>query len=120
MDNNIQTMSSRQQLLYLINKTQNEDFKYENADEEEVSSEFRWIDYCKKNKLEIKSKIPKKIENERIKLHKSSQKEYTIIRKNIYIERKKNAFNLDEAYVCSCDKPKKGKYTNNWEDNVNE
>lgn len=119
MDNNIQYMSSRQQLLYLINKTQDDNFKLGNS-EEEPTSQFRWIDYFKKRKLEIRSNINKSEEINRIKLHKLSQKEYTVIKKNIYIDRKKNNFDIDDAYICSCDKPKKSRYRNNWEDNINE
>jgi hypothetical protein len=32
-------------------------------------------------------------------------KEYTHIKKNIFIDRKKQHLDEDEAYICSCDRP---------------
>lgn len=34
-----------------------------------------------------------------------SNKEFTLIKKNIYLDRKKYPFTDDEAFICSCEKP---------------
>ena len=34
-----------------------------------------------------------------------SYKEFTLIKKNIYLDRKKYPFTDDEAFICSCEKP---------------
>ena len=49
--------------------------------------------------------MPKHVINERNKLIKQSYKEFTFIRKNIYLDRKKYPFTEEDAFVCQCEKP---------------
>lgn len=113
-------LSSRQQILYLLNKTQeNNEFILENSDDE-FKTESKWIDYFKFSKQKIRDLLPKQLINQRLKQHKQSQKEYIQIKKNIYIERKKEAFSEEDGYICSCEKPKKNLYVDNWIDKINE
>lgn len=113
-------MSSRQQLLYLLNMTQPGNEVEEEEEEEEPELQFKWIDYINRQKEKIRSQIPKSIVNKRIKYHRLSHKEYTQIKKNIYIERKKAPFSEDDAYICKCEKPKKSIHKPGWFENVNE
>ncbi len=49
--------------------------------------------------------LQKETQRERQKHIKQSLKEYTLIKKNAYLDRKKYAFTEDEGYVCSCEEP---------------
>lgn len=113
-------LSSRQQILYLLSKTQvNNDFILEESDDE-IKTNYSWFNYFKERQEKIKNKIPKSTQVYRQKQHKLSQKEYLLIRKNIYIERKREVFYEDDAYVCTCEKPKKSLYVDNWNESVNQ
>lgn len=114
------TLSARQQILYLLSKTQeNNDFVYENSDED-IKIEYKWMDFYKETQEQVRNSIPKQVSSTRNKLHKESQKEYVPIKKNIYIERKKEIFNEDDAFICSCVKPNKSLFTSNWYKNLSQ
>ena len=51
--------------------------------------------------------VSKPIRDERQRQLRQSWKEYTQVKKNIYIDRKKHAFTDDEAFVCQCPNPSK-------------
>ena len=45
---------------------------------------------------------------------KLSQKEYTLIKKNIFIDRKKYQITDDDTYICQCEKPIQKKKNNKY------
>jgi hypothetical protein len=103
---NIPSMSSRQQILYLLNKTQSQD-NWEAELKEDNPEDFPdFHEYFLQKKQKLRNSMPKHIIEERNKLLKMSIKEYTPIKKNIYIDRKKYPFLEEHAMMCSCDKPK--------------
>jgi hypothetical protein len=100
----IPSMSSRQQILYLMNKTQgNEEWEDDDNMSEELSDYHKYFLEQREKKRE---NMPKSVLQERQRLLKMSLKEFTPIKKNIYIDRKKYPFLEDHAMQCSCDKPK--------------
>jgi hypothetical protein len=115
----ISTMSSRQQILYLLNKTQEEGFTIDQySSEEDITVEYSWIEYFNARQQKIQEGIPPKIVAERERLTKLSRGYYKPIAKNIYRERKKGGFSLDDAYVCSCEKPKRTLFSEEWMNKV--
>jgi hypothetical protein len=99
----IPSMSSRQQILYLMNKTQSQ----EGWDAELNLGELPdYHEYFHQQKQKLRNSKPKHVLDERNKLLKMSMKEFTHIKKNIYIDRKKYPFLEEHAMMCSCDRPK--------------
>jgi hypothetical protein len=97
-------MSSRQQILYLMNKTQGkEEWEEDDNMGEELPDYHKYFLEQREKKRE---NMPKSVLQERQRLLKMSLKEFTPIKKNIYIDRKKYPFLEDHAMQCSCDKPK--------------
>lgn len=117
----VSTMSSRQQILYLLNKTQEKDFDIDqDSSEEEINTKYSWIEYFKEKQAHIRESIPEKILQQRNKLTKLSKGFYKLINKNIYKDKKRINFSLDDAYVCGCEKPKKTLFDEDWINKVDE
>ncbi len=105
----IPSMSSRQQILYLMNKTQGkEPWEQDDNQEEELPDYHK---YFLEQREKKRNNMQKTVLQERQRLLKMSLKEFAPIKKNIYIDRKKYPFLEDHAMQCSCDKPK-GKGSN--------
>jgi hypothetical protein len=103
----IQSMSSRQQILYLMNKTQNAEDWEGDSKEQQVEELPDYHEYFLQKKQKFRNNLPKHVMDERNKLLKMSIKEYQPIKKNIYIDRKKYPFLEDHAMLCSCDRPRR-------------
>jgi len=99
---NFSSMSERQAILYfekggsdVINNTRSEP--------RDVLLDYHKY-FCFKKK-QHEHQLPKEKLEERKRLHQLSLKEYTQIKKSIYMDRKKN-YTDDDSYQCNC-KPKK-------------
>jgi hypothetical protein len=102
----IQSMSSRQQILYLMNKTQSQEGWEVDLKENNPEDLPDYHEYYLQQKQKLRNSMPKHLQDERNKLLKLSMKEFTHIKKNVYIDRKKYPFLEEHAMMCSCDRPK--------------
>ena len=94
---NLLNMSERQALLYFQHGGGDEDGKTEKC-----NALLDYHQYFLYKKEQQQATIEKSKIAERNKLKKQSLKEFTQIKKNIYIDRKKYVFTDDEGYVCNC------------------
>ena len=95
---NLSSMSERQALLYFQHNS-NED---RNIPSEKPNSLLNYHDYYLYKQKKARSQIDRAKLAERAKNHKLAAKEFTLIKKNIYIDRKKYVFTDDDGYVCNC------------------
>jgi len=101
---NVSSMSERQAILYL-EKTGSEIMGNTKSEPRNVLLDYdKYFNFKKK---QIEQQIPKEKIEHRKELYKLSLKEYTAIKKSIYMDRKRNVnYTDDDEFKCDC-KPKK-------------
>jgi hypothetical protein len=99
----VSLMSTRQQILYLMNETREETHKRQYCYDEESRD---LAEYLEEEKLRVlftqKQVVPSLKQKLRQRYHEESSKVYKPIRKSIYLERKPNKMTSSEVMVCSC------------------